>query len=340
MMGLVTPLDVLRSSDLADIAGRVCFGDGADGDLTVNTGQTVVLTAEADYQNVTVDAGGTLQLGTHYTNAWPCLRVAGRLTIRGSLICGLTKEPAAAVGRPGGARKTTAGAGSAPSITTEPMLWGGRCGSSGRGGGDGTNAGGGGATSITSSGFADALYISRSATVIAGSTGAGSNGIAGGAFPAVVSPEAVLPLPGAFGPGGGGGALKVAGGSNYGGAGGAGGYGGGILVVYANEIVVESGVIHADGGDGENGEDGEASNSIGDISGGGGGGAGGGGGYLMLCYASLSNSGTIRAAGGLGGTGGAGREYTAGGPNQARATSNGGNGGAGGTGIILMRRIV
>jgi hypothetical protein len=315
------------------------FGNGRDGDLTVTNGQTVVLTTNLKYRNVTVDVGGVLQCGNDGLQQWPTVCVSGTLTVNGTVGAGYAATPNSAFLPNGGARKSTAGAGNSADTNATPFWFESGAGGGGAaGGGDGTNNGGNGRFD-----YASAQGRLRVATVTntSGTAGAGAVGIAKSAYASLAFSYWTCGRGGGqYGCGGGAGALKVAGGTNYGGKGGNGGRGGGVLDIRARSIVIgAAGVIHADGEIGTAGEDGNASNALGDIAGAGGGGGGGGGGTLCILYLALTNNGAIRAAGGTGGAKGLGKEYTAGGANQARATSDGGIGGEGSAGIVVLEEI-
>lgn len=259
--------------------GANFFGTGVSGDLVV--AGTTFLSGDAFFDNVTVQAGGSL-------------RTQGRrLFVRNTL----KVEAGGVLSNDGAAGTAGAGAiagtgGAAYTTGTLPVN---------AAGGDGNVAGAGVA------GNATADYAGTT-TKASGAGGAGASGAGGASANAVAHPTAemqtpyqldvalkmysadrvsgtLVPLAGGAGGGGGGGEAATAGG-------GGGGAGGGLLVVAAKTIVVEAtGVISADGGAGGDGA------AAGDA----GGGGGGTGGVVSLVYQALQSSGTIRASGGAGG---------------------------------------
>lgn len=68
-------------------AELAAFPSGSQGDLTVLNGQTVVINAGdiRDYNNVTINAGGTLEINGSSSGAITVLGVAGNLTINGTI---------------------------------------------------------------------------------------------------------------------------------------------------------------------------------------------------------------------------------------------------------------
>lgn len=262
------------------ILDAIGYGDGSEGDATIDTNGTTTLTRDMMYGNLTVTAGDTLNTAGYRVYATGTIMIAatGKISADGNVSNSFE----------GGSASASA-----------------KCGSSGVGGGGGDGGGGSGsaATGLGGSGGAGA----------AGSVGAGG---AGGAVTSVTAPTAQSLLAKctgiltsstsgiAGGAGGGGG-----GGSGYGagnGKGGGGGGGGGTLVVVAGIAIANSGTLSAKGGAGS------VTNQPGANSTGGGG--GGGGGVIILIAPSIT-LGTTDVTGGAGGTGtGGGATGTAGSP--------------------------
>lgn len=259
--------------------GAAIYGDGSDGDLTVDggTGDTN-LTGTRFYENVTVDDGSFL-----HTDGY-LLFVSDTLTVNDGYVQW--------VGNPGDAG-SVGGAGGA--AHTAAVLAGGRAG--GAGGNSGANG-----TTGTSSAQSLATASGRGGT--GGNGGGGTTGAAGGSNARTIGDARSIqaattghvvangdhePITGGAGGGGGGGG----GGANI--FGGGGGGGGGVVIVVARNVVIGvDGGIRANGGAGGAGENGGASA-------GGGGGGGGQGGVVYLVTRNLTNLGTIEAAGGAAG---------------------------------------
>jgi hypothetical protein len=308
-----------------DVFG-VYFGDGSDGDVTINGANAVpgttlsggVNTATRDLylNNVTFTAAGFLRMNGFdlYVNGVLDLTnaSAGAINADGRDATGAGGAAAAAYGTAGGAGAagtTTVGGNGSGSTSIHVG-----------GGGHGRNGGAGGA----------------------GSSGAGGTGGAGANIDITATPRnlqqgdvyqvddgtARFELSGiGAGTGGGGGGGGGGNGSAAGGQGAGGGGSAGRLNVYARTIrrvtgTTAAGAIRAKGGKGFNGGNGPAAGR-----GAGGGGGGGGGGKTRVVCGSLDGSavaGLIQAPGGDGGNGGAsgGIGSTAGG---------GGRGGDGGS---------
>ncbi len=298
----------------ANTSIRRHWGDGSWGDVTILNGQTITLDQDAYYNNLTIQAGGTL-----VCNGF-------RIFVRGVL--DLTNASTGAI-TANGANGTNASS-EAGAVGPGPQI----AGSIGIGGNPGN-----GATGNVSNG----AQASTVASIIGNGGGSGAGGAGGSGNSAATtggggrtasSPTAfsirrhetnwirgiALINGGVGGPGGGsGGGDGVA----LGGGGGSGGQGGGFIALYArciqrggSDSVI--GIIQANGGNGGNGH------SPSGNAGGGGGGAGGGGGYVAIFYEYLSGrkgQEFVQCNGGMGGTGGTGS-----------GTGLGGNGGGGGAG--------
>lgn len=269
------------------------YGDGSDGDVTIASG-TTTLTRDMFYDDLTVDAGATLDTGGYR------IFVRNVLTNNGTI-------------RNNGNHATDAANGAASTAGTG-LPGTGLQAASGGGGGAGANinnqvqatAGQNGNSGTTSS------IISTSGAGGAGGGGAAGSGVSKTEFGSGVggaqiwrNPQLYL-LSGKFmttgtsmlylsaGPGGGGGgAATTTTGTQA--RGGSGGGGGGLILISAG-VIAGTGLISARGGDG-----GDAYVSVGTESAGGGG--GGGGGLVIIGTRSLSAGQTIDTAGGAAGTG-------------------------------------
>ena len=256
------------------------YGNGSGGDFTV-TG-TTTLTAEMYYDNLTVNAGGTLKPAGYRIFVKSALTVAatGLINDDGNNASGITQGAALAAraflggaAGAGAAGRTaqgigTAGSGAASSSLNDAGLQP----NGGRGGdGSGTYTGGAGgtATILTPSpqranGCWQAGRPYGSTSFWTGGAGGGSGGLK------LTAPD--VPTSGAGGSGGG-------------------------AVWIAAKTVSNAGRISANGGNGGDGAGGTASSA-------GGGGAGGGGGLVWLITDTASGSvGTVQANGGAGGAG-------------------------------------
>jgi hypothetical protein len=311
------------------------FGDGSDGDVTINT--ATVLARDMYYDDLTIDTDVLLTYGFK-------IFVKGTLNIHST---GSISAAGSAGGNGGDASGwgggSAGGAGSAPSSGSIP---GGLAGVDGKKGGDGNQTQGiGGDGSNGIAGKAETNSANGVASYAGASGGAGGQvpnytggGGGGGGLAGTVAPvnaggggpllwnQSNLTLwryniyntagssmyPFNFNSGspsggsGGGGAKNMNGipgaGGGGGGSGGSGSNGGCIYI--AANIIINSGTISAAGGVGGNGGNGADSTPMDDTGGGGGGagGNGGAGGIIALIYNSLTNTGTISVAGGSGGT--------------------------------------
>jgi len=285
-------------TSLSTSYGSGWFGDGIDGDVTISN--TVTLTKEMYYKNLTITSTGTLK------PAGFRIFVSGTLTIAsGGSINDDGNAPNVGVGGLVlNARQTLGFAGGAGGN-------GGTAGVGAAGGGPGGNSslnaaglapvgGAGGAGGINAGGIAGSaaqpVQLQRWNGTAWQQQGRFNNGTAQGLFNG--------------GAGGGGG------GSNNNSALGGGGGGGAGGVWLAARYIFNSGRISANGANGANG-----SGTLGDA-GGGGGGAGG-----LVCVGTqtglASDLGVIQTLGGLGGTG-----YNAG--------ATGGNGQQGSTLVVVL----
>ena len=298
------------------------FGDGADGNVTISTG-TTILGRDMYYNNLTMSGTGILN-----TNGY-------KVFVKGVL--DITAAATAAIqwnGTNGTSGSGATGGGAMTAQTGNTVA--------------GPGTGGAGTTATTangSNGTAAANFNGNGGVGGAaggGGTGTSGGGGAGGAGRTPTSAPSQIPI--RFystnlwagntllggGGGGGGGAAGAGDGTNTGGGGGTGGNGGGVMGLYVNTILKSSstlsGTIQAKGGNGGNG----GSSSAG-VTGGGGGGGGGAGGWIYMCYNNLFGpvvTNVIQASGGSGGTGGNG--FGTGGTGGA-----GGNAGAGGRVAVI-----
>lgn len=309
------------------------FGDGRDGDLTVEAGQTLALEVAQDegqifkqYKNLTIEAGAVLKPANRCNGM--VLLVSGDLTVDGTIsvdkcapLVNTMEEQAlnerhiklcgALTGGNGGA----GGAGKANGTQTQVGAGGsGGIGFS-LGGGFG---GGGGAGNGTSSSYNPHAY--------AGASGEPRPPI-GTTIPYANTMNNYNPnygvggntnyRKGAAGPGGGGAADPYATGETgvptVGDA-----IGGGALWVFVKGKVRIGSVaqISANGGDGGKGASGPKANSTSSMWGNGGGGGGGGGGILAIVHTGdYVNQGSITVNGGTGGLGGQGGMSSSGAPS-------------------------
>jgi len=250
------------------------FGDGTDGDFTVIGGSSLLLSRERHYNNLTVQATGTVKPQGFKLLVANTLTNAGTVNDNGEDATGTTGGGGLAArqylnAQSGGGvngRNTTgvgsngiaAAANSYNNLGTLPT--------GGNGGAANAQAGGtGGTCAVTNSRWASSLFTARAATTGFGGGGGGASG----------------------------GCDVTAGGASSGGGGG----GGGILWLAAKSIVNAGGFIGASGGKG-----GDASSPGGGKAGGGGGGGGGLVGILTTTPVA-SIGGTRSAAGGGAGAG-------------------------------------
>jgi len=293
------------------------FGDGSDGNVTISTNTTI--TADMYYNNLTIDAGVTLDSNNFR------IFIKGTLTLNGT------------ISNDGG----DGGDGQNATAPSYPVSIGGVAGIAGNNGSSGTlrtgTAGGAGATGATSrSGNNSAAGTAANGIKSNGSKGgdggnangyntnsggdAGAGGVITAArnkFDNVISlsniidtwSDTVITLSTSAGASGGAsGAGSGTGGSGYRcstGGGGGGGAAGGFIILIVNTIVISAtGEIHSNGGSGGTAGDGIVTDG-GDSVGGSGGGAGGNGGFIAIAYRSLTNNGSIAVGGGVGGNAGA-----------------------------------
>lgn len=249
------------------------YGDGSDGDYTVLAASTITMNREYNWNNLTVQATGTLKPAGFVIVVKNTLTNAGSINDNGLSASGSTNGAALVARQYLGA---ASGAGSAGRNTTGAGTLGGAIaatsynaiGSTPNGGAggqaDGVNLGGGAGVATTgSSRWASRLIPARGASAFNGGAGGGSGGCNVGTGTA---------------------------------ASGGGGSGGGIVLIEA-KTVVNSGTISADGGKG-----GDAAFTGDGKAGGGGGGGGGLVGFITQTQAS-SIDGVVTANGGAGGNG-------------------------------------
>jgi hypothetical protein len=269
----------ISSSQVSADAYSFYFGDGADGDVTINT-TGISISKEMYYNNLTVTSTGGLK-----TSGFRVF-VKGTLTINSG---GTIDDDGIAAGS-GGA--TVAGGG----LGTRGYLGGG---SGGGGAGRSSTGAGGGAGAAPGNCSPNAAGLAPRGGS-GGSAGGANTGGTGGTN--AFSPSQQKWITQAFlfsgrqsggnfggGSGGGGGGTDITSGAASSGGGGG---GAGIVWIAANTIS-NSGTISAKGGTGAN------ATSAGGIAGGGGGGGGG----LVAIITRSSSYGTVSAAGGVGGNG-------------------------------------
>lgn len=288
------------------------FGDGSDGDVTINSG-TTTLTRDMYYNNLTITSTGVLNPAGYR------IFVKGTLDISSvSSGGGIKRTPNNAGNASGSTAGAAGGANSATMLGTGNTGLIGATGTTGAGangtvgggannnnGGLGPAGGSGGAPALASGGSGggvstnnDNLYYRPEINFFRGSTA-----IAGGCS-------------------GGSGGAGTGDGANTGGGGGGSGSGGIVFAIYSNKINrgagTPNGAIMANASNGGNGGNGAGGNA-----GGGGGGSGGGGGWIYIVYNELQGittaTGALVANGGAGGNGGNGV-----------GTGRGGAGGRGG----------
>lgn len=263
------------------------YGDGSDGDVTISGNTT--LTRDMYYNNLTVNAGFTLNPGGF------AIYVKGTLTVQAT---GFISRNGA-----NGVSATVATGGAAGAAVTGTTIGSGGAGTAGATGVTGVGAQGAAPTAITGYGGAGGA----SGTGGSGGSGAGGASRAGGTLTSRIwrnlGSQWKLEAGGTFGgtgTGGAGGGSGAGDGTNTGrGGGGGGSAGGGVLIIC--DIINNSGSITANGGAGGNGAAGAAGNT-----GGGAGGGGGGGGRVAIFANIITAAGTTTANGGAGGNGAAG----------------------------------
>lgn len=301
----------------SSLSNQHIFGDGSDGNVTISADTS--LSADAFYNNLTVDTGKVLNANGYRVFVKGTLTLSGTGKIKNSGSNGGNGGNAGNGANPGSAG--TAGAvASSGSLPTSSASGAGAVGVNG-GGANGNNGTNGTAVS-------KAL---GSAGVAGGSGGANTSGASysggggGGGGAKSSSPfNTIRNLMAAYflmdnqaspttmnisgGTGGGGSGASGADGSGTGGASGGGGGGGGsagIVAVFARKIA-GAGTFEAIGGNGGNGGDGGPSGGGTSQAGSGGGGGGGGtGGVVMLIYGTKTGTTSAVVTGGTKGTGGA-----------------------------------
>ncbi len=264
------------------VAHRWMFGDGSDGDVTIDS--NTQLTRDMYYDDLTIDGGITLN--TNGFDVW----VAGTLTVNGTL-CALASAGSDSISLTAGAGGAFNGGDSAAGdqITRWRSYAGGAGGDGGTGG---TGGSGGSAAGSFGYSVADSSVIYQRLTPT-------------GPINRVTNPggDYVNYYGGLAGAGGAGGDSTSV---SDGGGGGGGGAGGRAVRVFARAIV-GSGVIHANGGDGGDGANGgDGSDAVTAMGNGGNGGSAGHGGALLVVSESFGGTVTYSADGGAAGLAGAG----------------------------------
>ncbi len=264
------------------------FGDGSDGDLHVLNGQTVTVTkAVKQYNNLTVDAGGTLILRQSPVFVNDTMTVNGQIHADGAS----ATSGAAGVGSDDGTSApigggTSGGTGAPDGVADTGSNGFGTAGTAFTGAAAGRSAkgGAGGGGGPNSSGTLG--YIGANP---GDSAGPSTNKIALTAaqfrqnqmaiFGIVAGASAVTMLRGGTGGGGGGAGKALTGGGNLAGGGNA-GAGGDFILIMARRVSLSAGTsVRAIGGAGSAGKNAPLSSG-----GGGGGGGPGGGGRVHLGY--------------------------------------------------------
>ena len=301
--------------------GRVDYGDGSDGSVTI-TG-SVTLTRDMFYQSLTVAAGADF-----YPNGF---KVYCQTPIYFEGFVANNGGDGGTGGTPGTNSGTGGAAGAAGAAAAGGSLPGGIAGAPGGQGGNGN--GGNGQVGGNGNSQSKSAISTSPATGGAGGNGQGGGGVYGGYGANPGTPgsttktgqyssiwEAILIRlttggSGSGGGGAGGGVNNTSGGVLTGGGGGGGsGAPGGILWFCAPAIIVTStGQVHANGGKGGDGGNGGSltlpppSNS--GSGGGGGGGAGGDGGIILFITPYYYSVGQVQVLHGNGGTYGVGGNY-------------------------------
>lgn len=294
------------------------FGTGIDGDITITSG-TTTLTRDMYYNNLTLNTGAILNANSYL------IFVKGTLTQEGT---GKIKNNGGNGGNGTAGSSSTGGtpAGTAGTSTNLGTLPASKAGVVGGVGGNGASGGAGsgvnGLSGMAGIASTNSLFSQQTLSNGYGGDGeaqygygpafGGAIGTAGESTVSLGYPNDLMTiknfatfLSGTFtqfkgasgngGAGGGGGGSGDGNSGRYGGGGGAGGGSGGnggIIVVFANTIIINTGVtlFQAIGGDGGNGGNAGVPNQIGG-GGGGGAGSGGNGGYIIIVY--RTKSGTI-----------------------------------------------
>ena len=316
------------------------FGDGSDGDLVIQAGDTVTLpvpvphqsVVEKRYKSITIEAGGTLT--TSDPNAGLVLRCQGDCTIHGT-IDQSGKAPKTnpdstypypeelqcgdgGAGGNGGGRTSVAGG---TAMAARPYGGGYGAGGGGANGNDSDDGTGGvgGSTNDTTILIPDEQLFAGGARGLArgGSGSPGTNGGGGGG--GALDDRGANGGAGGTGPGGTGATGTTGNNGKGGGGGGAGNYGGGVVLVYVGGNFFFDGTIDCSGKNGGNG------GNLTTIGRGGGGGGGGGGGSIYVLH-----MGTQTVTGGFNVNGGSG--------GAARTGDTATNGAAGGIGTTTIKQ--
>lgn len=360
----------------SELSNEDKFGDGSDGDVEITANTS--LTSDMFYNTLTVKAGWTLNTKGYRIFVKETMTVeSGAYVIRNGNNGGNAGNGG---NTPAGAGGTAGAAASALSSGSLYGSLAGTAGTVG-GAGSEITAGGGGSSGPFNGSSNNGTDIvkglgSSASTGVAGanggSTGGGGNiprGTGGAAGTAGALSGTVYNVPKSFvaayflidslpafdilrsqpsaggsGSGGGGGASAFAfpDRARGGGGGGSAGTGSsaGIMAIFA-KVIINEGVISANGGDGGDGGDGgnggpyPAFNGAGGGGGGGSGGDGGSGGIIIMLYCSLTGAGAITVTGGVGGSKGLGGTGTATAGYTANDGDDGNDGAAGQTGTII-----
>ncbi|MCL6611170.1 MAG: hypothetical protein K6T66_06495 [Peptococcaceae bacterium] len=242
-------------------------GDGADGDFSPSTNQTLDKYLYR-FDNLTIPAGVTVtSLKSGLIILARNITISGLLSMSGK-------------GAPGGAAVTASTGGVSGNAGSNGSFCAGGAGGGGGGSGDGAYGGKGGDTDVSGG--------SRGTPGVYVTTYAGNGGVGASNNTATLWQLVRTDLVNIIGAGGGSGAACARNGIGISGAGGA---GGGALVIECINLTINSGgAIRSDGIAGQNVQQGDAS-----------GGGGGGGGGIIIVYRSLANNGTISSTGGAGG---------------------------------------
>jgi len=329
--------------NVSSLTFQDAFGNGAN-DVTISVDTT--LTADTYYNDLTINAGKILNTAGYR------IFVKGTLTINGTISRNGNNGGSGSAGANNGGNVSNQGtAGAALSDGSVKGAVAGAAGGSGQGyGGTGEAVSNGSdvAKSIGSGGIAGTKGGAGGDGAMTGDIGGTAGSKTGTVYNTINNIMAAYFLydffpagdnlkssSGSGGSGGGGCSFNGCPGICGQGGGGAGsGSPGGIVWIAARIIVISAtGVISANGGNGGNGGTGGTDDTGSYGGGGGAGGSGGSGGVIILCYVSLTNSGSIAASGGTAGTGGAG------GTGTTHAGYTGANGNTGATGQIIYFQI-
>ena len=324
----------------SSLAFQNIYGDGSDNDLTVSSNTT--LTADAYYDNLTINTGITLNPNGYKIFVSGVLTFVGTGKIianGGDGVDGLDGS-AGYLGGAAGARANTEGTLPESGLAGSGGNGGHRTGTqtAGENGGNGQSferscnadspVSGAGGTGLSTAGTAGAVGANTETRQNPLST---LNDIYGMMS---YSTDTYARLSSACSSGGGGGGAY--GNSYSGGGGGGAGAPGGIVMIFAKNIVTVDGNVYAEanGGDGGDGGDGQVDNSSNPAPGGGGGAGGAHGGVVFVIYSIKTGTGTTSTTAGTGGTGGIGGTNTFG--ADGGAGGNGGNGTAGFTKQMII----